>query len=88
MRETVTGWLAVGSQVLRVLVELYQSGSTTPDYISVCTCLMFLDDHDAVADILDKLISGNDEDTLLAYQIGFDLCENEIQQFLLKVSTR
>jgi len=71
-------------QVLRVLVELYQSGSTTPDYISVCTCLMFLDDHEAVADILDKLISGSDDDTLLAYQIGFDLCENEIQQFLLK----
>jgi 26S proteasome regulatory subunit N2 len=69
---------------MRTLVKLY-TGSATPDYISVCTCLMFLDDHVAVANILDQLISGSADDTLLAYQIGFDLCENEIQKFLMQV---
>lgn len=71
-------------QVLRTLVKLY-TGSATPDYISVCTCLMFLDDHVAVANILDQLLSGSADDTLLAYQIGFDLCENELQKFLMQV---
>jgi 26S proteasome regulatory subunit N2 len=72
-------------QVLKVLVKLYTVSGTVSDYVSVCTCLMFLEDHSAVAKILDQLLMGSDDDCLLAYQIGFDLFENEIQQFLLKV---
>eukprot|EP00854_Cymbomonas_tetramitiformis_P002915 gene2915-3727_t len=75
-------------KVLLELVKLYESASAVPDYMSVCTCLMFLDDHSTVAKILDQLISDEDEDkALLAYQIGFDLFENEIPQFLLKAGT-
>jgi 26S proteasome regulatory subunit N2 len=71
--------------VLKVLVKLYTVSGTVSDYVSVCTCLMFLEDHSAVAKILDQLLMGSDDDCLIAYQIGFDLFENEIQQFLLKV---
>ena len=44
--------------ILRVLVELYL-GLSTPDFINVCQCLIFLDDPQAVADILEKLIKGD-----------------------------
>ena len=48
---------------------------------------MFLDEPEGVATILEKLLhSENKEDALLAFQIAFDLVENEHQAFLLKVS--
>mmetsp|Transcript_20270 Transcript_20270/g.24217 ORF Transcript_20270/g.24217 Transcript_20270/m.24217 type:complete len:996 (-) Transcript_20270:325-3312(-) len=74
-------------KVLKVLVGLYES-SSIKDYSSVCTCLMFLEDHAAVADILDKLILGTEDESLLAYQIAYDLFENEIHQFLVKTRDR
>lgn len=47
---------------------------------------MFLDEPEGVAIILEKLLrSENADDALLAYQIAFDLVENEHQAFLLKV---
>lgn len=71
--------------VLRCLVELYR-GLQTADYVSMCQCLIFLDDPLAVADILDKLIHGADHDgQLMAYQIAFDLYESATQQFLGRV---
>lgn len=70
--------------VLRCLVELYR-GLVTPDYVSMCQCLIFLDDPLAVADILDKLIHGDQDCTLMAYQIAFDLYESATQQFLARV---
>jgi hypothetical protein len=45
-------------QVLRVLVKIYQ-GQPNPDYLSICQCLMFLDDSSTVATILDELIKGD-----------------------------
>eukprot|EP00850_Spirogloea_muscicola_P013494 SM000091S24652 [mRNA] locus=s91:438274:444527:- [translate_table: standard] len=74
-------------KVLRMLVKLYQQ-SHTPDYVNICQCLMFLDDSAAVASILDNLLQGSLEDTLMAYQVAFDLFENEFQQFLLNVRDR
>ncbi|KAJ7518283.1 hypothetical protein O6H91_21G062200 [Diphasiastrum complanatum] len=71
-------------EVLRLIVNLYQ-GLPSPDYLSVCQCLMFLDDPGNVANILDELIKGDKVDTLLAYQVAFDLFENEYQPFLLNV---
>jgi len=68
-------------QVLRVLVELYK-GLDEPDYISMCQCLLFLDDHTAVAAVLDSLLQN---DPLMAYQVAFDLSENQNQPFLLRV---
>lgn len=69
-------------QVLRVLVELYK-GLETPDYISMCQCLLFLDDSDAVAATLDSLLK---TDQLMAFQVAFDLYENQNQPFLLRVA--
>jgi 26S proteasome regulatory subunit N2 len=49
---------------------------------------MFLGEPETVASILDKLLSGSKDDALLAYQIAFDLVENENQAFLLNVRNR
>ena len=72
--------------ILRVLVKLYV-GLATPDYINVCQCLIFLDDPQAVADILEKLIKGEEDSVLMAYQIGFDLYESATQQFLQRIQS-
>lgn len=72
-------------EVLRLLVKIYQQ-LPSPDYLSICQRLMFLDEPEGVAIILEKLLrSENADDALLAYQIAFDLVENEHQAFLLKV---
>ncbi|KAK9829302.1 hypothetical protein WJX72_005032 [[Myrmecia] bisecta] len=71
-------------QVLRLLIRLYES-SPKPDWVSISQCLMFLDDAPEVAKILNMLLKGSEEDALLAYQVCFDLCENEMQFFLAKV---
>jgi len=73
--------LSFRNKILRVLVKLYLN-LATPDHISVSQCLIFLDDPDSVADIMEKLIKTSDNDTLMAYQIAFDLYENASQQFL------
>lgn len=72
-------------EVLRLLVQVYQK-LPSPDYLSICQCLMFLDEPEGVVSILEKLLrSENKEDALLAFQIAFDLVENEHQAFLLNV---
>ncbi len=47
--------------------------------------MIFLDDPDQVADILQTLVRGTIEQMLMAYQIGFDLYESATQQFLNKI---
>ncbi|XP_043810927.1 26S proteasome non-ATPase regulatory subunit 1 homolog A isoform X2 [Manihot esculenta] len=75
-------------EVFRLLVNVYQK-LPSPDYLSICQCLMFLDEPEGVASILEKLLrSGNKDDVLLAFQIAFDLVENEHQAFLLNVRDR
>ncbi|XWS22376.1 hypothetical protein CRYUN_Cryun29cG0028600 [Craigia yunnanensis] len=75
-------------EVLRLLVKLYQK-LPSPDYLSTSQCLMFLDEPEGVANILEKLLrSENKEDALLAFQVAFDLVENEHQAFLLNVRDR
>ncbi|KAE8712246.1 26S proteasome non-ATPase regulatory subunit 1-like protein B [Hibiscus syriacus] len=72
-------------EVLRILVKVYQQ-LPSPDYLSTSQCLMFLDEPEGVAKILEKLLrSENKEDALLAFQVAFDLVENEQQAFLLNV---
>lgn len=71
--------------VLRKLVDLY-GGFASPDYVNICQCLMFLDDSSGVAEILNKLVRGGEDDVALAYQIGFDLVDNEQQAFMAAVS--
>ncbi|XP_022733300.1 26S proteasome non-ATPase regulatory subunit 1 homolog A-like [Durio zibethinus] len=75
-------------EVLRLLIKLYQK-LPSPDYLSTAQCLMFLDEPEGVANILEKLLhSENKEDALLAFQVAFDLVENEQQAFLLNVRDR
>ncbi|GAB4844091.1 26S proteasome non-ATPase regulatory subunit 1 A [Ancistrocladus abbreviatus] len=75
-------------EVLRLLVRVYQKLSS-PDYLSICQCLMFLDEPEGVANILEKLLhSEKKDDVLLALQIAFDLVDNEHQAFLLNVRDR
>ncbi|KAF7837149.1 26S proteasome non-ATPase regulatory subunit 1-like protein A-like [Senna tora] len=75
-------------EVLRLLVKVFQK-LPSPDYLSICQCLMFLDEPEGVASILEKLLrSENKDDALLAFQIAFDLVENEHQAFLLNVRDR
>uniref|UniRef100_A0A061QUJ8 26S proteasome non-ATPase regulatory subunit 1 homolog n=1 Tax=Tetraselmis sp. GSL018 TaxID=582737 RepID=A0A061QUJ8_9CHLO len=71
-------------QVLRLIIKLYESVEN-PDWINICMCLMMLDDHKEVAKILRKLLEGSEDDALLAYQVCFDLFENEMQSFSMKV---
>ncbi|KAJ3698487.1 hypothetical protein LUZ61_002192 [Rhynchospora tenuis] len=71
-------------EVLRCLVKIYQQ-LPHPDYLSICQCLMFLYEPETVANILKKLLSGSKDDALMAFQIAFDLVENENQAFLLSV---
>ncbi|GER50067.1 26S proteasome non-ATPase regulatory subunit [Striga asiatica] len=72
-------------EVIRVLIKDYEY-HPTPDYLCLCQGLMFLDDHESVASIFEKLLlSENVDDALLAFQIAFDLVGNENQAFLLKV---
>lgn len=70
--------------VLRTLVGLYR-GLAIPDYVNMCQCLIFLEDPLSVAEILDKLVQGEEENRLMAYQIAFDLYESATQQFLERV---
>lgn len=72
-------------EVLRLLVKIYQQ-LPSPDYLSICQRLMFLDEPEGVAIILEDLLRSElVDDILLAFQIAFDLVENEHQAFLLKV---
>lgn len=47
------------NSVLRSLVELYRN-LAIPDYVNMCQCLIFLDDPLPVAEILDKLVQGQE----------------------------
>ncbi|GFR48946.1 hypothetical protein Agub_g10960, partial [Astrephomene gubernaculifera] len=74
-------------QVLRLVIRLYETVDS-PDWVDICQCLMFLDDAPEVARILSRLLQGSEDDELLAYQVAFDLVENELQSFLLAVAAR
>jgi 26S proteasome regulatory subunit N2 len=67
------------------LVKLYHE-CPVPDYVNMSRCLIFLDDPQELAKILESLIrSSNGDDTLLAFQIAFELCDNSTQHFLENV---
>ena len=70
--------------VLVLLVELYET-MPQPDWSNVCHCLSLLKQPEQLARILMRLLKGTTNETLLAYQIGFDLVENEVQKFIKTV---
>ena len=51
------------------------------DLTSIVKCLLVLDRPSEAAEILLELINGSDDDVLMAYQLGFDICEAENQSF-------
>ncbi|RLN86739.1 hypothetical protein BBJ28_00012245, partial [Nothophytophthora sp. Chile5] len=71
-------------KVFEVMLTVYRS-RPTQDYASVCQVLQMLDNHLEVTKILDQLVRGNDRDGLIAYQVAFDLNENENQKFLMSI---
>lgn len=70
--------------VLSLLVELYES-MEHPDWYNVCHCLTLLKEPQRLGNILLTLLKGTTDDALLAYQIGFDLVNNEVQKFIQSV---
>jgi 26S proteasome regulatory subunit N2 len=68
--------------ILRLLVKVYSS-FPNPDYVNLVQCLIYLDEPEQVANVLESLIQNNN--SLMAYQLGLDLYESATQQFLLKV---
>ncbi|CDP21101.1 unnamed protein product [Coffea canephora] len=58
----------------------------SPDYLSICQLLMFLDRPQDIAAAFEKLLRAKSKnDGLLGFQIAFDLVENEHQAYLLKM---
>lgn len=72
-------------KVYDAMVALYRSHA--PDaHSNVCQCLQMLGDHAEVTKTLHDLVKTRDSDSaLVAFQVAFDLCENENQKFLLSV---
>lgn len=72
------------NDILKILVKIYKN-LKTPDYVNMCQCLIFLDDAQSIADVLDKLVREDETSSLMAYQIAFDLYESATQNFLTRV---
>ena len=72
-------------KVLETIVSVHMKAEER-DHICLSHCLQALDKPTDVADMLQGLLtSGDEKQHLLAYQVAFDLCENENQQFLINV---
>ena len=84
LSQTFVNCREVRREVLRLLVENYQK-LPEPDYLSLCQCLMLLDEPHEVARVLQQLVQGEGASALLAYQVAFDLFEDEDQKFLARV---
>lgn len=70
--------------VIGVLVRGYAQ-LRVPDHWNVVFGLLFLDQPAQAAAVLDGLLRGSVEDSLLAFQIAFDLLETENQGFVLRL---
>jgi 26S proteasome regulatory subunit N2 len=78
---TVVPKIELRNKVLRLLVRLYSS-----DYFAITQCCVHLNDSGLATDLLRDLLKSNDEDkTLIAYQVAFDLVEMATQEFLTNV---
>lgn len=76
---------AFRNDVLSLLVRLF-TAQTTVDHFSLARVYICLDDATAVANMLASLVSSDDSQAhLTAFQVGFDMVENQNQQFQLRV---
>jgi 26S proteasome regulatory subunit N2 len=70
--------------VLTTLVKMHKA-EAAPDCVSMCKCLLLLNDSPSTSEILEQLVQADTDQTLLAYQIAFNICESESQAFQIKV---
>ncbi|EME29798.1 26S proteasome regulatory subunit N2 [Galdieria sulphuraria] len=76
---------AYRTEVLYALVELYEK-QPTPDYVSICKCLGFLEDAKRVAEILVRLLKEENEQCHLScLQIALDLFDSDSPHFSRKL---
>jgi len=69
------------SAVLQLLVRLYRA-QAQPNYFDLARAFQFLGDAKSVAETLNLLLSAEDEKShVSAYQVGFDIVDNQNQQF-------
>ncbi|KAI9916700.1 hypothetical protein PsorP6_016713 [Peronosclerospora sorghi] len=71
-------------KVFEVMLDVYRS-RPIQDYVSVCQVLQMLGNYLEVSKILEQLVRGGENECLIAYQVSFDLNENENQKFLTNV---
>ena len=74
-------------EILQLIVDIYERLSN-PDLGAVMKCLMILHQVDKAADILIKLLRGNEDKVLMAYQISFDVFGAEKQEFTTALRQR
>ncbi len=73
------------NEILRTLIAIYESKQGGNfDYYKICKCQFFLNMPDSAAILLGRLAQ-SEEDYLIAYQIAFDIVDNENQTFSNKV---
>jgi len=84
---TLIGERQFRDEILRSLVGLYSGFGANPDYINMCQCLIFLDDAPQAANLLKRLSEGDEDQKLMAYQIGFDLYESATQNLIGRILT-
>ena len=70
--------------VVQVLVDYYQK-IAVPDFANVVFGLQYLNKPKEAANTLERLLRGSLDESLLAYQIAFDLQETENQGFVLQI---
>jgi len=68
--------------VLRELVAIHNEQQDR-NHFQICQILILLDDSSSISQILQQLIER--DEVLLAYQLGFDLCDSCTQNFLARV---
>eukprot|EP01135_Chromosphaera_perkinsii_P001840 Nk52_evm19s211 gene=Nk52_evmTU19s211 len=78
---------AFRNNVLRILVKLYSS-LKTPDHIRMSQCLIFLDESERLAEVLKGLISAGESESLMAFQVAFDVFESATQHFVSSLRSK
>ena len=75
------------NKVLQLLLRIYEKATGgVYDYFSLCRCQFFLNVPEATASLLSRLLNAPGEgDYLIAYQIAFDIFENENQVYTTEV---
>ncbi|XP_047312220.1 26S proteasome non-ATPase regulatory subunit 1 homolog A-like [Impatiens glandulifera] len=72
-------------KVFQIFLKVYRE-LPCPDYSRICECFMVLYEAQGIAGVLEKLLrSENQDDALLAFQIGFDLVDNDDLFFQMEV---